>query len=264
MLDAYVQGCEPRAICLAEIARGHLPPGVLGKPVVDRLFPQVKRIADQTEALVGRGPATSLDVRLELPDGRALTGTVGGVRGDAVQLTTFSKVGPKHRLAAWVRVLALSAARPERPWTAVTVGRGPDDGITVARIGPLGDTPESRGDTALARLATLVDLHDRGMREPVPLTARTSAAYARARTYGGDAERTARKAWESERFPGEDADADHVLAFGAGLPFDELNAEVPRDDEQGRGWHQSEPTRFGRYAMRLWAPVLAAEECRDL
>ena len=182
MLDAYVQGCEPRAICLAEIARGHLPPGVLGKPVVDRLFPQVKRIADQAEALVGSGPATSLDVRLELPDGRALTGTVGGVRGDAVQLTTFSKVAPKHRLAAWVRVLALSAARPERPWTAVTVGRGPDDAITVARIGPLGDTPESRRDTALARLATLVDLHDRGMREPVPLIARTSAAYARART----------------------------------------------------------------------------------
>ena len=59
-------------------------------------------------------------------------------------------------------------------------------------------------------------------------------------------------------------DAEHLLAFGAQLSFDELNAEVPREDEQGRGWHQSEASRFGRYALRLWAPVLAAEECRDL
>ena len=125
MLDAYVEGCEPRTIYRAEIARGHLPPGVLGKPVVERLLPQVKRIADEAAALSGSGPATSVDVRLELPDGRALTGTVAGVRGEAVQVTTFSKVGPKHRLAAWARVLALTAAHPERPWTAVTVGRGP-------------------------------------------------------------------------------------------------------------------------------------------
>jgi exodeoxyribonuclease V gamma subunit len=203
-------------------------------------------------------------VRLALPDGRALTGTVAGVRGDAVQVTTFSKVGPKHRLAAWVRVLALTAARPEQPWTAVTVGRGPDDGITIARIAPLADTAGERRDAALARLATLVDLHDRGMREPIPLAAKSSAAYARARTLGGDAERAARREWETDRFPREDEDADHVLAFGDGLPFDELMAEVPREDEQGRGWQGSEPSRFGRFALRLWAPVLAAEECRDL
>jgi exodeoxyribonuclease V gamma subunit len=263
MLDAYVQGCEPRAICLAEIARGHLPPGVLAKPLVDRLFHQVRRIADEAEQLVGPGPATSVDVRLALPDGRVLTGTVGGVCGDAVQQVTFSKVSPRHRLAAWVRVLALTAARPERAWTAVTVGRGPDDAITVARIGPLADSAEGRREAALARLATLADLHDRGLREPLPLAVRSSAAFARARALGGDAERAARREWETDRYPHEDQDADHVLAFGAGLAFDELLAEVPREDEQGRGWHQAEPSRFGRYAMRLWAPVLAAEECRD-
>jgi exodeoxyribonuclease V gamma subunit len=257
MLDACLEGCDARAICLAEMRRGHLPPGVLGKPVVDEIFPMARRLATEAEQLAGSGAATSVDVRLDLPDGRALTGTVGGVRGDAVQVTTFSKVSAKHRLAAWVRVLALAAAHPERAWTAATVGRGPDDGIAVARIRPL-------GESAIGHLATLVDLHDRGMREPVPLAARTSAAYARARTFGGDAERAARKEWETDRYPREDDDADHVLAFGGRLSFGNLIAIPPRDDEGGRGWDDAEPSRFGRLAMRLWAPLLAVEERRDL
>ncbi|HEV8152569.1 MAG TPA: exodeoxyribonuclease V subunit gamma, partial [Solirubrobacteraceae bacterium] len=257
MLDAYLEGCDARAICLAEMRRGHLPPGVLGKPVVEEIFPMVERIATEAERLAGSGPGTSIDVRLDLPDGRALTGTVGGVRGDVVQVTTFSKVSAKHRLAAWVRVLALSAAHPERGWTAVTVGRGPDDGITVARIRPI-------GGSALGQLAALVDLHDRGLREPVPLAARTSAAYARARTFAGDAERAARKEWETDRYPREDDDADHVLAFGGRLPFEDLLAVAPHADEDGPGWDEAEPSRFGRLAMRLWAPLLAVEERQDL
>ena len=257
MLDASLEGCDARAICLAEMRRGHLPPGVLGKPVVDEIFPMARRIAIEAERLAGSGPAASVDVRLDLPDGRALTGTVGGVRGDAVQVTTFSKVSAKHRLAAWVRVLALTAARPERAWTAATVGRGPEDGITVARIRPL-------GESAIGHLATLVDLHDRGMREPVPLAAKTSAAYARARTFGGDAERAARKEWETDRYPREDDDAEHVLAFGGRLPFEDLTAFPPRDDEGGLGWDDAEASRFGRLAMRLWAPLLAVEERQDL
>jgi hypothetical protein len=54
-----------------------------------------------------------------------------------------------------------------------------------------------------------------------------------------------------------------VLAFGGELPFAELFAEPPRPDEGGKGWPQSETTRFGRYAIRLWAALLAAEECTD-
>jgi exodeoxyribonuclease V gamma subunit len=257
MLDAHLEGCDARAILLAEMRRGHLPPGVLGKPVLEEIFPMVERIAAEAKRLAGSGPTTSIDVRLDLPDGRALTGTVEGVRGDAVQVTTFSKVSAKHRLAAWVRVLALTAARPERAWTAVTVGRGPDDGITVARIRP-------PGAPALGHLATLVDLHDRGLREAVPLAARTSAAYARARTFGGDAERAARKEWETDRYPREDDDADHVLAFGGRRPFEDLIAFRPHADEEGPGWDDAERSRFGRLAMRLWAPLLAVEERQDL
>ena len=52
----------------------------------------------------------------------------------------------------------------------------------------------------------LVDLYDRGMREPLPMACRTSAAY----VAGGNA----RAEWESDRFPKEDRDAEHELVYG--------------------------------------------------
>jgi hypothetical protein len=74
----------------------------------------------------------------------------------------------------------------------------------------------------------------------------------------------ARRAWESEyERDREDREPAHVLAFGGELPFSELLADPPRPDERGEGWTQSETTRFGRYALRLWAALLAAEECTE-
>ena len=40
--------------------------------------------------------------------------TVAGLRGDLLLATTYSRVAAKHRLAAWVRLLALTATRPDR------------------------------------------------------------------------------------------------------------------------------------------------------
>jgi exodeoxyribonuclease V gamma subunit len=197
-------------------------------------------------------------VRVELPDGRVLTGTVTGLRGDAVQTTTFSRVGAKHRLNAWVRLLALTAAHPDPPREAVTVGRGREDGIAIARI------PALTGEQALRELQVLVDLHDRALREPLPMACKTSAAYAEARRAGGDARRAACSQWESGRFDGEDADPEHVLAFGGRITFEDLLEEPPRDDERGPGWDAEEPTRFGRLAVRLWTPLLDVEERREL
>jgi exodeoxyribonuclease V gamma subunit len=60
---------------------------------------------------------------VRLDDGRLLVGTVPGVLGTVVRSVSYSKVGPKHRLAAWVRFLALSAGPPEDGVSVVTVGR---------------------------------------------------------------------------------------------------------------------------------------------
>ena len=96
------------------------------------------------------------------------------------------------------------------------------------------------------------------MREPLPLACRTSAAYAPAMAAGGDAEKAGAKAWESGwRFPQEDAEPEHRLAFGGVLTFAELLAEPARPDED---WDDEEGSRFGRHARRLWAGPLRWEQ----
>jgi exodeoxyribonuclease V gamma subunit len=232
---------EGRTAILAEIARGTLPPGVLGQPVIGEVFPVVDAIVSAADGLVA---ADSVDVRVELPDGTRLSGTVPGVSGDVLRTVMYSRVAPKHRLAAWVRLLALAAAYPSRRISAVTVGRSEGDGVAVARISP----PED----PLAQLAAVVDLYRRGMREPLPLYCLTSAAYA----VGG--EDAARREWVSEwNRDREDAEREHVLVLGGVRSFDELLAEQPRSDET---WDLSEATRFGRCARRLWDGLLAVEE----
>jgi exodeoxyribonuclease V gamma subunit len=206
-----------------------------------------------------------VDVKVTLPDGRTLSGTVPGVYSDVLRTVTYSRVNARHRLQAYVRWLALTAAHPDRPFAAVTVGRarrGAADSatITIARIPPLGEEPAERERLAREQLKTLVDLYDRGMREPLPLACMTSAAYAAATHAGGDASKAARAAWESGwNFPKEDAELEHQLVLGDVLTFDELTAEPPRDDESGDGWDDAEPTRFGRYSVRLWDALLQAE-----
>ena len=250
LLEARLAGADGRTAALAEIARGTLPPGSLGQPVVRRVLPVVEDIVAQA----GTGAPASHDVRIALPGGRTLSGTVPGVQGNELRAATYSRVGPRHRLAAWVRLLALAAMHPEREFAAVTVGKaGRDDPgpVKVARLGPLG------AGAARARLAALLDLHDRGMREPPPLYCDTSAAYAAG---GANAVRAGRDAWESGyTFDKEDRAPEHRLVLGGVLTFAELNEVAPHADERGEGWDERETTRFGRWAHRLWDDLLACE-----
>jgi exodeoxyribonuclease V gamma subunit len=188
------------------------------------------------------GPAESLDVRVTLPDGRLLSGTVAGVHGDVLRTCTYSQIGARQRIAAWVRLLALSASHPERAFKAATIGRG---GLAWLR----------RVEDPLAELALLADLRDRGLREPLPLYCKTSAAYAANRA---DPVRAARDEWLSPwNFGKEDSEREHVLVLGGVKTIEDLLADPPREDEL---WYPLEESRFGQYARRLWEPVLAHEE----
>jgi exodeoxyribonuclease V gamma subunit len=244
LLDAVMGGTEPRTAIRAEIAAGKLPPGQLGFPVVQSIWQGVDEIAGQARALIA-GEAGSVDVKVDV-GGRRLTGTVPGVRGSLLTNVTYSKVNPRHRLGAWVRLLALCAAGGS--YSAATIGRasGAYGRVTVARV------PALPAADALAELEVLIDLYDRGMREPLPLACRTSAAFAA----GGNP----RGEWESDRFPKEDRDAEHELVYGPGTAFSVLMGSAPRADER---WDPAEPTRFGQYALRLWRGLLAREEVSD-
>ncbi|HEX5621729.1 MAG TPA: exodeoxyribonuclease V subunit gamma, partial [Solirubrobacteraceae bacterium] len=237
LLDARLAGAERRGAILAEIARGTLPPGQLGRPVIDKIEPVVDEIVAQAPA----GAGSSIDVRLALPDGRTLSGTVAGVVGDVLRTVTYSRVNPRHRIAAWVRLLAAQAAHPGRELEAVTVGRDREGGVRVVRASGL--------DAALAldHLMDLLELYDRGMREPAPLYCLTSAAFA--------AGENPRQVWESGKFPGEDAEPEHELIFGR-VPFETITMAAARPDER---WDPDETRRFAQWARRLWDPVLEHE-----
>ena len=267
LLDGVLAGAGLEDCVRAELARGSLPPGMLATPVLDRVRAVVQPIAGAARAL-GDGASGSLDVNLVLADGRTLAGTVPGVCGDTIRRVSDSRVKPRDRLAAWVRLLALTAARPERPFDSAVIGRARSAArhaqVTLARIPVLGGDPVARRELALSELAVLLDLYDRGMREPLPLACEASAAYARAAAAGGDAELAARGVWETTfGYDKEDREPEHVLVYGGAISLPELLDEVPRADERGDGWDQSEPTRFGRYARRLWDGLLAREDISD-
>ena len=138
---------------------------------------------------------------------------------------TYSKLGPAARLLAWVRLLVLSATWPERPFSAsASVGVG---GPAAPSLSP----PSARSalmrppgkEAAESHLRALVEVYQRGMREPLPLYVRTSAAWAGAMTEGSDPERAAAAAWLSGYdFEKEDKDAEHILVLGSVLPFKEM------------------------------------------
>jgi exodeoxyribonuclease V gamma subunit len=251
LLEGRLAGADMDACVAAEVARGLLPPGRLGEPVIARLRPTVEELAGYALRL-GEGAPRSADVKVALGDGRILSGTVPGIHGDLLRVVQYSRVAPKHRIALWVRWLALTAAYPDRPIQAVLMGRassGAQGPVTICRLPAVG------ADAARERLAVLLDLHRRGLREPLPIACASSAAYAR------QGEGPARKAWESEwNFPKEDVEPEHQLAFGGVLTFDELLALPPREDED---FEPEEPTRFGRLSKRLWGGVRSCEELAE-
>ena len=113
--------------------------------------------------------ARPVDVEIHL-EGRTLTGTVAAVHENRIVTVLYSWLGAKHRLQAWIQLLALTAMAPEVGWQAVTIGRG---GRSI--LGPVGDTFARRV------LDDLIILYDLGRNEPLPFAPKTSAQYARIR-----------------------------------------------------------------------------------
>jgi exodeoxyribonuclease V gamma subunit len=243
-------GADPQSAMLAEQLSGTLPPLNLGVGVLTDIVKNAKPLVEAAQAL-RRGPQRTLDVDIDLGGGRRLFGTVGDVWGNNAVSVSFSNLGAKHRLAAWINALALGAGLPDENWTVHTIGKHRSGG-QVSLIGPLAQ------HEAQQWLRDLVALYDAGQREPLPLPVKTSLAWAeelrRVRAGSdGDPDVKGRSQWETPRFndsgfPNEDADTWHVSAFGEHADYS-LLASPCRSGEDG-------PHRLGHFAWRLWGPLI--------
>jgi exodeoxyribonuclease V gamma subunit len=251
MLAARLRGVEEAAFRQAELRRGTLPPGRLGLDVLVELQHEVGVLVQACQPL-HTGLPRSVDLALGLGGGRLLTGTVAGLHdeGGATVLagSSYSRLAAKHRLAAWVRLLAVAATEPRRQHRAVTTGRGP-------HRKPVWRSTLTAPDEPLEVLRQLVDLRDRGLQAPLPVAPGASAVYADRRLGGATVQEALSSAGSAfdDRF-GDGADRHLRYVHGsAGLPA--LLAGPPADDER---WSR-EPSRFGALALRLWTPLLLAE-----
>jgi exodeoxyribonuclease V gamma subunit len=253
VLGDLLAGLPPDLVAQREWRRGLLPPGQLGWRMLDDILRKAAPLRAAAQEL-RTVPPRAVDVSVDLGGGRWLRGTVPEVYGDRLVPVHYSRIGAKHRLASWVWLLALAASDDDRNWTAHTLGRPTNsrsrDTQGVSLLGPL-------DHTALGVLRDLVALRDAGLRDPLPVPLKTSLRYARARRAHADVPDALEKAgyeWSS-RFGG-DRDADAVRRIwgpGASLPGMGV-APGPGEDFAG------EASRFGALALRVWSPLIQAEQ----
>ncbi|MEV0358803.1 exodeoxyribonuclease V subunit gamma [Nocardia sp. NPDC050697] len=249
LLAARLTGTDPETLRAAEWRRGGLPPFAFGAAVLDEVERTVETLV-RTAQPHYEIPARAVDIALDLGNGRRLTGTVPEVHGDRLVRTTFSRVAAKHRIAAWVALLALTCTE-DRSWQALTIGRGKFR--TPAWRSEL-TAPEP--PAALTALRTLVAMRDAGLCEPLPIAPTATAAYAASRMLGNrreDAEYAALQEFGGDY--GDNRDRHLRYVWGEGITLATLLA-APAPQGGGAG----EPTRFGALARRLWEPLLRAEQ----
>lgn len=256
LLEARLRGVDPRTALNVEWRRGQVPPKELGRTALYEALEMVRPIAAAADH-VRTEAASSVDVTAELPGGDVVVGTVPGVHGATLVRSTFSRLAAKHRLRAWVQLLALAAARPGTEWRAVTVGRAP---VREPRAAVSILVSPSQEDAA-RYLAQLVEVRELATREPLPLPVAAAAAYAQGRSAGSE-EVVALAAAEAEWRDGFDQDDEHhVLVWGEHPALGDF-AESPSATE--RAWWPQDGTRFGVLARRVWEPLLAHESRETL
>jgi len=252
LLRDLLAGRAPDVVLAKEWRRGVLPPGRLGWRLANDLFGQAQPVADLADTLRAGRRAEALDVAVDLGNGRLLTGTVTDVYGERVVRTSFSRVGPKHWIDAWIPLLALCASRPGLSFSAGSVGRGAK-GRRGAPDEPTGRVVWGSIPEAQVLLRDLVEMYDAGMREPLPLPLKAGHEWGlKHRSPAVARIKAAEFKWKSGNYDGEDADPEQVAVWGRRAPLETLLAEPPHAGEEIEG----ESTRLGALARRLWLPMI--------
>jgi exodeoxyribonuclease V gamma subunit len=247
MLHDMLRGMDADTAARFEWRRGTLPPQQLGWRHAKKIRDRAAKLAE-TALRARHGEPQACDVVVDLGGGRSLTGTVSPVFGDRIVEVTYSKLGGRHLLQCWIRLLALTADDPSHAWTALCIGRRDADTDSIAA------QTLWAPDHAIEILRELASLYDTGRREPLPLPVKTSFAWAKARDSGTDPRRAAGYRWKSgNSYRGEAQKPANERAFGKNAPLDVLLGP-PRPGEEMPG----EDTRLGALAARLWSPLIQA------
>jgi RecC C-terminal domain len=186
--------------------------------------------------------AATIPIDIELRGGHRLRGEVGGVRAGVALEITPTTLKPKHTLGAWLRLAALTCARPEVPWRVVVVGRG-KGGPTTVHL-----TMRSPSDGA--RVIELVaDLYWRARASIVPALAGTVHALHE------EGRAAASKVWKGR--PKMDESSDAWVRFALGdTDLDDILRQPPAVDEVGPEWGDA-VSRLERWGHRIWTAVAA-------
>ncbi|MGN6161040.1 MAG: exodeoxyribonuclease V subunit gamma [Marmoricola sp.] len=245
MLRELFDGAAPESVLAREWRRGVLPPGKLGWAKAQEILQKAGPLASMAQTITQGAPASAHDVTIDL-GGRLLTGTVTDVFDRRVVKMTYSKLGPKPQLEAWVSLLALTVAAPGRGWTAGAIGRGWRDPVDrVAFV-----APEDPAEV----LRDLVAVYDAGMSSALPLPLKSSYAWAEGRRQGVPrANAYALREWDNGKYPGECSRPPQVAVWGPGMSWARLVGIPPLEGEDPDG----EGSRLGALALKVWAPMLA-------
>jgi len=238
VLQQVLDGAALEDALNREVVRGSLPPGSLGQLVRSEIATSVASIVSDR----GDGEARSVDIRLDLAPVQdsgsvRVTGLIRGIVGDSLWVHTYSTISAKHIVAAWVRLLALAVAEPDRVQLAQLSGK--KGGQRLRSPGPV---------LAEALLQDLVQVRQSGMRFPMGVPPKTASGFARAFGPAQPASQTialqraldgVRPTWEGDRFAGENDDPWWSLVLGKNSRVEELN--------RLRG--------LEHFAPRIWDPI---------
>ncbi len=244
LLRLRLAGHAPELLTAAEWRRGYLPPRGLGQRAIQEITDQVEQLVQTAQPFL-TDRLVPYEVLVEMENVR-LTGTVGGVSGDSVVKVSYSKLAARHRLQAWLELLALTVSDPTRAWQSVTIGRGGWSQLHAVDA-----------TWAATVLADLVELRATGLREPIPFSPKVSAEYAALR-FRDRQPAVYRK--QLDKLWADDRDEAYELFFGVGASFDDMLAQASISSEE-RG-SLAEPSRFGTLARRVFQPLLSVEDLR--
>lgn len=203
----------------AELARGGLPPGQVGRIGLREAAARARALAAAVRARVAGVPAAAtVAVDIALNGGR-IAGTLHGVAASGLfEYAASEKIRANQLVAFWIRHLLLAAGAP---------GRAGDSTLCT----PAGALELAPVEDARQHLQRLFDRFLEGLCEPLHFFPRSACAYVEAHRKGKDAIGAARDEWQSDEHKhGEDDDEYYRLAFGSDVPldaaFERLAAEI--------------------------------------